>query len=364
MPLESNAHAPHLQPVRHRLLPNAYVERVLAPLDMLRRWGFQLLGARFNRKFVVPRSNRVVFGAISAVTVAAALTLTVPLWMIAVGPLLLGMPHVLADLRYLVVRPALHRRKHAWLVATLLLVGALTGTGITTGLIAAGLTLLLLPGALTKKAWGLTAVMGLLLLRWRFAIQTQALMIHLHNIIAVLLWWLWRREKKAIYWLPLVLFAGMVAAILSGLFDARIFSAGLDHAPGTKLDFHVLEWELGGFAAPQWAPRLVLLYAFAQSVHYAVWLRLLPEEDRRQPTPRSFRSSYRALIGDVGPWLLALTIVGTLAFCAWGFFNAAVARHRYLELASLHVDLELVALAAFWLAGTNSMSADKAGATA
>lgn len=33
-----------------------------------------------------------------------------PLWMLAVGPIVLGVPHVVSDVRYLVAKPGYHRR--------------------------------------------------------------------------------------------------------------------------------------------------------------------------------------------------------------------------------------------------------------
>ncbi len=46
---------------------------------------------------------------------------------------------------------------------------------------------------------------------------------------------------------------------------------------------------------PTIALRCLAFFAFAQAVHYGVWLRVLPEEDRARPAPRMFRASYYAL---------------------------------------------------------------------
>ena len=48
---------------------------------------------------------------------AATLTLAVlaPRWTLALGPIVLGVPHLLADARYLVVRPGYHRRTSIFL---------------------------------------------------------------------------------------------------------------------------------------------------------------------------------------------------------------------------------------------------------
>ena len=45
-----------------------------------------------------------------SVAVALACTLAAPLSLLTLGPLCLGVPHLVADLRYLVVRQGLHRR--------------------------------------------------------------------------------------------------------------------------------------------------------------------------------------------------------------------------------------------------------------
>ena len=67
----------------------------------------------------------------------ASNALTLFVVVLAVGPLVLGVPHLVADLRYLVVRPGLHRRAAFWPVA----VSALASSwfGLVPGLLAAGL---------------------------------------------------------------------------------------------------------------------------------------------------------------------------------------------------------------------------------
>jgi hypothetical protein len=94
--------------------------------------------------------------------------------------------------------------------------------------------------------------------------------------------------------------------------------------------------------------RLLVLYAFAQSVHYVVWLRLLPEDDRKSPTPRSFAQSYRALRADVGSLALWLFTLAALALAVWAAFDVGRARNGYIQLAFFHGYLELAAGALLW----------------
>ena len=101
--------------------------------------------------------------------------------------------------------------------------------------------------------------------------------------------------------------------------------------------------------APQvLALRLVLAFAFLQAVHYGIWLRLVPEDDRPRAAPRPWRATWRALVQDFG--VLPLVLFTALAFgiAAWGAVDLTQARVGYLRLAVFHGYLEL-AVAALWL---------------
>jgi hypothetical protein len=83
-------------------------------------------------------------------------------------------------------------------------------------------------------------------------------------------------------------------------------------------------------------------------VHYGIWLRLVPEEDRPRPAPRSFRSSLRALLADFGPIPMALALLGCLALAVWASIDLVTARLGYLRFSIFHGHLELVAAALLW----------------
>jgi hypothetical protein len=105
---------------------------------------------------------------------------------------------------------------------------------------------------------------------------------------------------------------------------------------------------------------LVPYFAFAQSFHYVVWLRLVPEVDRDVPRPRSFRQSGRALLRDLGPWVLAAFAVGALVFVVWGFVDVVAARLAYLRSALFHGYVELVVLALYACEGREMGEAARA----
>ena len=207
------------------------------------------------------------------------------------------------DRRYLVLRPGLHRRRNLWLPVGLpLLLAGTSSFTMTSGLVACAAMAVLARGRWARKGIALTCIGHLMAAAWSAGDAAALVFAHMHNFIAVMLWWCWRprsgQRQQAV--VPLLFLTASVMLALGWLEPwARGFAwqpAGL--GPGYHLSFLA-----PGIAAP-WALRLVLLFAFAQSVHYGVWLRLIPEDDRPQETPRTFRASARALKADIGTPLM------------------------------------------------------------
>lgn len=113
-----------------------------------------LMGNLFS--FFVPRL--MVF----TVAIAFALTLGVPFWLLALGPIVWGVPHVVADIRYLIIRPGLHRRKVLWFAVGIpLLVAGCGFFPVYCGLIAVVMMALFSSGDDWKK-WVVISVAALL----------------------------------------------------------------------------------------------------------------------------------------------------------------------------------------------------------
>ena len=102
-------------------------------------------------------------------------------------------------------------------------------------------------------------------------------------------------------------------------------------------------WRLAPDLGPDPGLRLILLFCFAQTIHYALWLQLIPDEDRERPTPTTFRASHQSLredLGDVGLIVAALLAVG---IAAWALADLAAANHGYFRVARFHGHLEIMA---------------------
>lgn len=303
--------------------------------------------APWMRPFIRHRELRVATFGTSVVIAALALTVLCPFWLLALGPIVCGIPHLVSDLRYLVFKPGLHRSAGFWMLIGAPL--AVAGAGFESmafGLAATAGAVVLAIGPLERKAVVLVVVAALGTGCWMLGNVSQIVFAHLHNVIAVMLWWCWRPRRG---WLPALMpalfFLGSLALML-GWLEPVTSMAWL--APSSLPPELHLDTLAGGLAQP-WGLRLVLLFAFAQAVHYGVWMRLIPEDDRKQPTPRPFAATFRALRDDMGAAILAIAAMLAAGLAAWAVLDLAEARTGYLRLALFHGYLELAAAALLFI---------------
>lgn len=312
-------------------------EGALLLADGLRSGVYRAFGRRLAR-FFRDREVRVAWFAGIAVTMGALLAVSAPLWLLALGPILLGVPHVVGDVRYLWTQPGYHKNKRVWLlVGPALLVGAVTAD-VGWGLAAALLALWALPASTQRRMAGAVVLVPLLVLSFVWRSEARLLFAHLHNLIALALWCIYRPRTRRFHWGVLAGVGAISLLILLGAADGASLSSSPD---GRTMNFYGAS--LAPFASPVWAWRLVVVFAFAQSVHYAVWLRLMPEEARERPSPRPFRASYRQLKHEWGGLPLLGVLVTALVLAGWATFDLAGARDGYLRFAVFHGHLELAA---------------------
>jgi hypothetical protein len=338
-----------------------------APLDRARR--ALLLGlARVPAlgAAVVRRDERLRLQALVGVSSAFALTLLCPGVPFVVGPALFGVAHVAADARYLVLRRGVPRW---WGVALALGCAALFALRALE---------LALPGRLPSAAlevgfgwgWAVTgAVAG-----WAAARSSRSarralalgpalavlgaaalahphlarlLFAHLHNLVAIGLWLLMWRQRRRFALPALGLLAIAVALLVSG---AALPLVHFDGPWAARLvDESVFAW-------PRWMPQrsalgLGLSFVLLQSVHYAVWLAYVPQDDLRGQGLQSFRMSWRSLRRDLPLPLLALTAVVAAVVLGASLVSAHRTRQLYMSLASFHGYLELCAGAFLYVRG-------------
>ncbi|MBE2253916.1 MAG: hypothetical protein IAE78_30585 [Myxococcus sp.] len=322
-------------------------QAVLAPADAARSAALKVL-APWLAPLYADRHRRVRWLGIVSVVSAFALTGLAPLWSLALGPVLLGVPHLASDVRYLVVRPGLHR--HAALVVLMgaPLLAASFGAGPAVGML--GVLPALFVGHRPRWSLRLAAALAgwaaLSWAAWQAPFGFQLAFVHAHNLIAVALWWCFTSRPASAAWVPALALLG-TAAIFAGALDPLVTASGGWSAPWTGTSFTEFVETTTPAMDATLAARLVLSFCFLQAVHYAVWLRLVPDDARARPAPRTFHASWLALVMDFGLAPLLVVVALALGVVAWGLVNLPGARLGYLQLAAFHGYLEL-AIAARW----------------
>lgn len=324
------------------------VLRALTPLDHARALWLGVSG-RYARRLLRVRTARVGWQATVLASMSLALALRAPLVLLTLGPLILGVPHLMADLRYLVVRQRLAQRTVPCVAVALCLILANVAPGQGWGVAAVSCAGLLARGSWARRAVAVTGCVVVLLAAHKLADRADVIFAHAHNLVAIGCWALWARGKRMQLLPALVICCVGCALVLAGVTDRIVFDTHALQHGSFAIDAGRLVTELSPVRDPRQALRWTICFAFMQSVHYGVWLRSLPDEDRERPGLRSFGSSYRALSRDVGPWLLvaALLLMAWLAVAA--SVDPAAARSGYLELARFHGPLELAVLALLWV---------------
>lgn len=297
-----------------------------------------------------------------------ALTVLAPLWLLLLAPLLLGVPHVLADFWCLfAAAPRRPARGFAAAIAPPLL--ALTGLmalracsgwslpraeGLL-GVAAIAAAIATAGGGARARAlaWGVTGLLALAAAAFPRGLSLG--FAYGHNLAAFALWrWFAAIRRPASGHVELFgLYAAAILALLCGAFEPLTAAAGGNAPPLERFTLAEVSRALAPGLEESWARGLVPAFAFTQAVHYAIWLHLLPSELRGGPESLA-----------PGAWLrraprpiLAGAALAAVAVPLLGLWRPVETREAYLSLAAFHGWLELAAAAHYALARPPSEAA-------
>src|SRR5438034_497167 len=76
-----------------------------------------------------------------------------------------------------------------------------------------------------QVALGAAASVAAGLVVWRYVAVSTLVLAHLHDFLAIAIWWGWRRHDDRWRFLPLLAFAGGVALITSGATEGLLVGA-------------------------------------------------------------------------------------------------------------------------------------------
>lgn len=300
-----------------------------------------------RRVFVRPEL-RIPAAQLGSAALAFGVAVVNPLAALWLGAALLGVPHVVSGVRHLLIRRAAYPVTLATAALGLLLGVASTLGGGNLAIRAMTLTFAVAVGAewlssgqpRARRLAGLAALVALTAAAVSFHVTFLALAAQLHAVSSLAFFAAAARRRGVASW-PLIATAlAGGAAILLGAADPLLQRFAFDLPP-------VAYEQLLGLTS--FAPSEVVLrralaaFAFGQSLHYAVWIRLMPEVDRPSPTPWSFRraaAAFRADFGRLALPLAALCGVGAAAM----LWAGPAARDVYFAVVYFHLGLEAAGL--------------------
>jgi hypothetical protein len=343
-----------------RILPKlaAMEDAVIAALDGARAAILARLG-RWPAVATYRRARGLRLVVVASATVLAAFVLAVgaPLSVLALSPILLGVPHVASDVRYLLARPREGARMPPRALGPVL---ALFLLSIALGL--GGAARLAAGAGAAAVAWAALAVPATGRARFCFtaglaaaaavaiAHPTEAGMVMAqgHNLLAIALaGWLARRQLRA-GWLPAALVLAGAAAIGAGACDGWLI------APGPAFAETAWRETLAAVAPagihPTAARRWVAIFAFTQAAHYGAWIHVVPDALRAGERPPSFRRSFALLRAELGAVGARAAVAASLLVPAAALLSLDGARHAYLGFAVFHAYLELACVSVLVLA--------------
>lgn len=311
------------------------LDRVRSPLV-----GTVLGHSAVLRRIAVDRRARLACGVAIALALALATSVLAPTAAFLWAPLVLGIPHVIADARYLLLAPYRRiplRARDSVLAVAALAIAVVTapwlGAAVVVGAVA------LTPTTRPLRCFAvLIAALALACAAWASPILTAYALMHGHNLVALAILVALAPRTGALLALGAL---AITAAIFAGAFD--FVAPSVDAIAG-----YVLPDRAFDSLSPIAATRLALSFLFLQSVHYAVWLRLIPATLRPHDGMRGFGASLRALQRDVPG--IAIFVALAVALPALAFATSALEwRMLYVQLVGGHAYLELAVLAR-WLA--------------
>lgn len=312
---------------------------------------FAFAHSDFLRHVARSRGRRVELIALASIAFTLTLTLAFPVLVFLWAPLVLGVPHLVADLRYLVLSPY---APTVWRLRDLVIAIPLALTIWSPSPVIGGVAVLAAlvltpwskaaPAQLLVRTSVLVIAIGVYFLVWQDPITASYFVLHGHNVVAIgffaVVFCRGRRRVQRT-----VIGAAAVGSfvIMSGIADPLLRGGTVD-----AIAYYVLPDSAFNAWGELVCARIAVLFVFLQGVHYLVWLRLVPEMARPRKGMRSFVASLRALQVDFTSLGILLAVAAGLGILIYGMSNTFAARNLYLTFAGFHAYLELACLAR-WL---------------
>ena len=330
----------------------------------------ETLKVSFFRSLFLNRDQRILFLGLFALGFYFSVSLFFPMWVLLIGPVLWGVPHMISSLRYNVrhsfldiseQKKVLVFQSLIWLLVFAyrvaidiynrnLFLSSYPLLFESACLIASFFIQIYFSRQVTWRTIGFASVFTILVYStYCFPIQTALVLLIGHNYIPLYSWFKSCQVKKDInvFWIVSSIYILLSVVIYLGLVDFLYSYIN----PQGQIKF--LNWNYSDVVSSFGASpddykfwfHIVSLYAFSQAMHYFLWIKAIPENYQPQQHPPSFNWTFKRLANDFGSSslhvMVALVIMGV---AYWLFFEFQTARLIYFSLASYHGFMELSAL--------------------
>jgi hypothetical protein len=315
------------------------------------------------RCIVTSRDIRLGVQSCLSAAVLALATLKAPGVLLVVGPALFGVPHLVGDVRHIVIRSHLSR---GWIRVIVVACAALVA--IRLGEIAApSIARYALVEAVAGWIWVAAGVVlgsragksvrrGLLLappvamlavVSMRSPELARAIFAYAHNAVALVVWVVMFRSRRVAA-LPAVVMVGAIAVLFAS--GSLMPWAHWEPLWGRQVVAESMA-VVGRNMAPGAATGMGLSCLYLQAVHYAAWVSWIPQDDLQGCGSATFRMTLRALRRELGVSGCVLVTAAAIAVFAGSLVCGQRTRTVYFSVAAFHAWLELAALAYFIAAG-------------
>lgn len=347
---------------------------MISSLDMLRSkiLKMTLQFSLFDHLFR-SRGARILFLGFSALTFYFLVGSFFPLWILVIGPIVWGVPHLISSLRYNTLlgtsipktKVLFYSQGLLWLLvfSYRILVDVFhydllfyDETFLVEGLALMSsflLQLFLLRKITLRSLLYFLVFFLLMLITHDHPIEVALTLLIGHNYLPLVTWYQSCQNRKdlRVFSIFTTVYVFLSIAILSGMQEHlyTLFSSFIkpqDTLPLFNWNFMSIMEPFGAQSDDSsfWF-RIVVLYAFSQSVHYFLWLKAIPENHQQQQFPPSFRWSFQKLQNDFGGSSIVILFGVLIAgFGYWAFFEYQSARTIYFAIASYHGFMELSCL--------------------
>lgn len=328
---------------------------VLSSVDTFRSFLLKkTLKVYLFRQIYTTRAYRLMFFFMISLIFNFAVALSIPLWVLLVGPVILGIPHLISSTRYIPQLTNLNLLSIPLIGSFFVLIGMIrlwfgapdfNSLELGTGLFLIGLVGFYYKESKVRIISSLLLLGGLLVASLKYPLETLGFLVLAHNFVAFFFWIARAKSKsdKTTAIASLLLFSSLTLALLTGLFDAfisnrifEIFNGFNDASIGAQIFPHA--------DMTLWS-RAVSAYALGQGIHYFVWLKAIPEQELPYQHTTNFSYSFKLLKSDMGNRIVyfsGLMLIGLMTFALLKNFTEA--RIIYVSLAAFHGYFEIMAL--------------------